>query len=150
MLSSMTMAKIITQIAAAYGLDLTRDTGRLRLENPPYMRLTIEKLSRNLVSVAHYYEQNGDLVADPDAVFYTGINDPLTGTPLWVPMELTQSFGGFRRYVRIERTASGAEQLVCTNLASQQDLARFCNVWAKNIRQQGYLTATNATPVKER
>ena len=59
---------VIEKIATQHGLDLTAEQSHLRLENKGYMPLVIEKTGKNLVSVAHYYEQNGDLIADPDVV----------------------------------------------------------------------------------
>ncbi len=35
----------------------------LRLEMPHFDRLVIEKIAAKHISVAHYFEQNGDLVA---------------------------------------------------------------------------------------
>ena len=42
----------------------------LSIENPPYMRLVIEDIGLGpnhlpAISVAHYFEQNGDLCQDP-------------------------------------------------------------------------------------
>ncbi len=47
----------------------------LRIENPPYMALVIEAmpelgpLGAPAISVAHYGEQNGDLMRDPEMCF---------------------------------------------------------------------------------
>lgn len=42
----------------------------LKIENPPFMPLVIEKLYKDdgkvIIAMTHYYEQNGDLVPDPD------------------------------------------------------------------------------------
>jgi len=43
----------------------------LSIENPPYMRLVIEDIGLGpnhlpAISVAHYFEQNGDLCQDPE------------------------------------------------------------------------------------
>src|SRR5689334_883037 len=59
------MAHLITSIAEEARIDLSRVGGHLRIENPPYMPLSIEAIGKNLVSVTHNYEQNGDLVPDP-------------------------------------------------------------------------------------
>ena len=40
----------------------------LKVENDPYLPLVIEAWG-GCVSVAHYYEQNGDLMRDPEIVF---------------------------------------------------------------------------------
>ena len=38
-----------------------------------YMPLTVERLRGNRISVSHHYEQNGDLMADPDMEFVMDI-----------------------------------------------------------------------------
>jgi hypothetical protein len=77
------MQSVITQIAANHGLDLSASEAHLRLEQPSYMPLVIEKIGCHLVSVAHYFYQNRDAIADPDVVFFTGLGS-------WVPIEITQ------------------------------------------------------------
>ena len=52
-----------------------RPTLYLRVENPPYMVLVIEAmpepgpLGSPAISIAHYGEQNGDLMRDPEMCF---------------------------------------------------------------------------------
>ena len=52
-----------------------RPTLYLKIENPPYMTLVIEAtpdpgpLNAPALSVAHYSEQNGDLMRDPEMCF---------------------------------------------------------------------------------
>ncbi len=65
-----TVAKIIEHFG---GMEALRQK-HIRLENPPYMRLVIEYVGEGprgmpCISVAHYYEQNGDLMRDPELVF---------------------------------------------------------------------------------
>jgi hypothetical protein len=64
--------KTIAKIIEAYGgLEWLRQPGNyIRLENPPYMRLVIEYLGAGprgmpAISMAHYYEQNGDAMRVP-------------------------------------------------------------------------------------
>jgi hypothetical protein len=50
---------------------------RIEPPSPGLLRLCVELVGRGpngapLVSVAHYYEQNGDLVADPEMTFEPG------------------------------------------------------------------------------
>ena len=53
----------------------------LRIENVPYMTLVIEATGESgtmgfpVLSVAHYGEQNGDLMRDPKMCFEIGSND---------------------------------------------------------------------------
>jgi hypothetical protein len=51
----------------------------LTIKNPPYMELAIEALDESgpcglpALSVAHYGEQNGDLMRDPEMCFELGL-----------------------------------------------------------------------------
>ncbi len=84
----------------------------------------------NQISVAHYYEENGDLIADPEIVFYV---TPMGWFPIAVGMCRT-----WREYAR--PTAGGG--LAFNNLwaiKAQEDLAKFADTWASNIARQGYI-----------
>jgi hypothetical protein len=125
------MQRIIGEIAAKHGLDLEAPEAHLRLEMPPYEPLVIEKVGRHLVSVAHYYCQNGDAIADPDVVFFTGYSE-------WVPVEVTlPPPGGYRVYARV--SPDGAE-ITEVDLRGQAELARFVErLWAHNLDGQGWV-----------
>jgi len=94
----------------------TGDQFHLAIENLPYMRLVIEVVAPNEVSIAHYYEQNGDAMRDPEIVF----------NQRWLPVEITQDPVGIHR-----RAGTGYY------LKGVQELAR---IWAMNIRHQGFIT----------
>ena len=53
----------------------------LKIENPPYMALVIEASDESgpcslpSISIAHYGEQNGDLMRDPEMCFELGFID---------------------------------------------------------------------------
>ena len=128
MKTSKTMQSIITKIAEKHGLDLAAAEAHLRLEKEPYMPLVIEKVGRHLVSIAHYFKQNGDSIADPDVVFFTGYAE-------WVPIEIQQVMG-YRRVARLNDDGSAIDAV---NLRGQADVASFSNLWARNIRAQGWL-----------
>jgi len=122
----------IEKLAKKHSVDLDRVGSHFRLDMPGYMRLCVEVIGKNFVSVAHYYEQNGDLMQDPDVVFWCSSDG-------WIPFEITQaSLGVYRSYL----DCSGKIP-VCKDLKMQQDLASFCNTWDKNLRAQGWLE--NAT-----
>lgn len=131
MYASTTMKHVITQIATRHGLDLTAEETHLSLDNPPYMRLVIEKNGSRFVSVAHYYEQNGDLVADPDMSFWIGSDGG------WYPVDITH--GALGLYQRVmEFNAEGTPYRL--NQKGQRDLRSFANTWARNIRDQGFIS----------
>lgn len=77
------MKQLITRIAEKYSVDLSVTGAYLRLEQEGFMPLVIETIGRNQFSVAHYYEQNGDLIADPEVIFLTGFKD-------WMPFQITR------------------------------------------------------------
>jgi hypothetical protein len=66
-------------------LDILRKAGGwrpslyLKIENPPYMELVIEAMDESgpcglpAISVAHYGEQNGDAMRDPEICFELGL-----------------------------------------------------------------------------
>lgn len=125
------MQKIITELAAKHGLDLTARESALKLHREVYMPLVIEKIGSNLVSVAHYYTQNGDAIADPDMEFFTGYNE-------WVPIAITQAYGGYQRAAEFN---SDCTKIVRYAPKLVRSLAAFANQWAQNIRAQGWLDA---------
>jgi hypothetical protein len=135
MKASSKMQSIIALIAKKHGLDLEARESHLRLEMPGFDRLVIEKIGENLVSVAHYYEQNGDLIAEPDVVFFTGHRS-------WEPIEITQSLGGTRRVARLDDQACAITHL---NTRAQKDLGLFTEQWALNIKAQGWLEDAQRT-----
>jgi hypothetical protein len=88
-----------------------------------------------IISVAHYYEQNGDLMADPEVTFV------VTRAEYVFPISFRQdNLGIDHTYVRWE----GAK--VYWNLAKQNDLAAFCNQWMENIKHQQYGSRLPAKP----
>lgn len=83
-------------------------------------------------AVAHYFEQNGDLCADPSIEF-------LRGPSGWYPLTFQQDpWPGFKRYVELD----GAT-LVPTryNKRMQADCAVFCGTWMRNVKHQQRLGA---------
>jgi hypothetical protein len=123
------MQKVITQLAEKHGLDLSEPEARLQLDMQCFDRLVIEKTTENLVSVAHYLEQEGHLIADPKIVFFTGESG-------WIPMEITQALGGHRICASLSTLG---QELVLVNSLDQMYLALFADDWAQNLETQGWL-----------
>jgi hypothetical protein len=111
---SPTMQRVISAIATRHGLNLAELGAALTLELPGYMRLAIEVIGKGRLSVAHYYEQYGDLVADPDVELL------ILSPELWMPYAITQ-LGRYRN-----------------DAAGQAALADFCEFWARNLEAQGW------------
>jgi len=104
---------------------------------PGFMPLCIEYVGFGprggmLVSVMHWYEQNGDVMRDPDLV-----TEYLPETGEWCPVSYQQdSMGLYQEAVTLQEDGSVTvdERLV-------RDLKRFMDLWDRNIRDQGFLEA---------
>jgi hypothetical protein len=118
------MQQSIEQVLAFHGkLDQFKNSQyfHIRLLNEPYQLLVIERHG-DMVSVAHYYEQNGGLIADPDIEFHY---------PSWVPIAIQQPTGYRAKFV--ER---GGQQMVDTTF--HKAVSPLVNLWARNILAQGW------------
>jgi len=108
----------VKQILAAKGVE---DPDEMELgdnyevEAAGYMDLVIEKVAPGKVSVAHYYEQRGDLMADPEIVFRVDGED-------WTAVEYTQHPHVYQRNEE--------------GLPSAQS---FSTKWSKNLHRQGFV-----------
>jgi hypothetical protein len=113
------------------------DSLHLSIENPPYMRLVIEDIGlgpnkRPAISVAHYFEQNGDLCQDPEMCFEVERqgDDEFTFNPYTFQQVIPPI------YQEIESNSTGH--------ALRKQLELFAATWDKNIREQGFLKAAGA------
>jgi hypothetical protein len=132
------MKTIIQIIGEAGGLDSARC---ISIENEPWMPLVIEVLSElgpgNLpvVSVAHYGEQNSDLMRDPEVLFEIVVQD---GAPSeFRPFYFRNDYVGVEQWTRY-RTETGSA--VCLPRETGE-LEAFASMWDQNLRAQGFLDA---------
>ena len=82
------------------------------------------------ISIAHYFEQNGDLMADPEMVFWkpTDYNDKTVYYPVYYKMD---GFGTEEISVLFEKgKMSGYYKRM------QKDHAVFAGTWMENIKYQ--------------
>lgn len=122
------MQTMVYDILRKYGLVQVFETSpefHLRLELPPYLPLVIERVGE-IISVAHYGELNGDLMRDPELTY-------LWGT--WAVLSITQDYVG--HYAEVYGEVDGHPEV---NIALFNDLIGFSAMWAKNIRDQGWLS----------
>lgn len=124
------MQRLITRIVESHGQSIDDKDLHLKLALPSYMPLTIERTYEKEISIAHYYEQNGDLIADPDVSFLM-----LPGG--WAACEIRQVFGAV---IAAELSDGGIKY----NKRRQADIASFCVTWAANLRAQGWEKAKRA------
>lgn len=107
---------------------------KIENSNGTFMAVHLEKINENvdlagrevdIYSLAHYYEQNGDLVPDPDMTFAVSRVDSMY---IW-PMTI-QNFFGYKRGIYKD----GETWRISTR--EQADEAVFAGMWLKNIKHQ--------------
>ena len=94
---------------------LNRENFHIRVVVDGFMPLVIENVPGQGVSVAHYYEQEGDLMRDPEIVF--NVN--------WRAIEYTQDNLG------IYQAADAGAYLADANSFAHE-------LWSRNLREQGF------------
>lgn len=140
---------IICQIAKAHDLRLDVASSHLRLEmgeNSAYMPLVIEKIGEHRISIAHYYIQNDDPIADPDVELWIAPDGQWYPTAISTPqmMVMGHIVGGYRKWVNFL-----GDKPTQFYKKQQHDLASFCNTWATNIKEQDYLNRGKNPKKKE-
>jgi hypothetical protein len=108
----------------------------LKIENLPYMALVVEAapcsgpMGLPALSVAHYGEQNGDLMRDPEMCFELGFAGHVHLNPYYWRND----------YVAVEqwsRNIVGSHYVHLLQLHAQS----FAKTWDNNLRLQGFLDA---------
>ena len=79
-----------------------------------------------IYSVAHYYEQNGDLMRDPDMEFIKG------GDGEYYPISFWQD----SPVIRDEPLTWKDGEVIAFHPKRQAALATFANTWMRNIKEQ--------------
>jgi hypothetical protein len=92
-----------------------------------YMYLSVERLTSNSYSMAHYYEQNGDLVADPDIELLRAKNGE------WYPIALQQSTGAYTRAIEYYDKDGYPTKAYPMRYS---ELRSFLSMWLKNLKDQ--------------
>lgn len=111
----------------------------LRLENPPFMRLVIEVIGGPYpngayeVSVAHYAEQNGDAMRDPEITFLVA---PAEQGTTWTLLTFENSYLSCYQVVAQVKPTGLVE---ARDPALMRDLRDFATQWDRNLKQQGFM-----------
>jgi len=111
-----------------------------RIENPPFMPLVIELLGdpgpngHRALSIAHYGEQNGDAMRDPEICAEVVAEN---GAPKLWPYYFRNDYAGVERWNRRRE----ADRSVTCQLRETRDLESFMEMWDANIHHQGFLEA---------
>lgn len=111
-----------------------------RIENPPFKPLVIESLGERgpnghrALSIAHYGEQNGDAMRDPEICAEVVVENG--ATKLW-PYYFRNDYAGVEHW-NCRREADGS--MTCLPRQTR-DLESFMEMWDTNLRDQGFLEA---------
>ena len=100
-----------------------------------FMPLTIEQIGDNYIAISHYYEQNGDAMADPDMEFAYD-NDRKT------LQARTYQQDALQRYDAVYGNDGYNEQL-------EEELNLFAHQWFQTIEQQGYVPVQEAVELED-
>jgi hypothetical protein len=114
----------------------------ISIENEPWMRLVIEVLPERspdghvVVSVAHYGEQNGDAMRDPEMLFE--VVEEVGREPEFWPFYFRNDYAAVEHW---SRQPDQAGNLRCLPTRTR-DFEQFAKVWDRNLREQGFLEAS--------
>lgn len=118
-----TAAKILDTLTAGLKPGEARKLGE---KGGAYMQVSVECLTEGHYSVSHYFEQNGDLVPDPDMEFYKA------ETGAWMPVNITMATGYYTKALSF----GGNGQIASYSPGALRDLVQFANMWMRNIKDQ--------------
>ena len=89
-----------------------------------FMPVIVEAIGDDCFSVAHYYEQDGDLIPDPEMVFLKGADGK------FYPGSFQSGFGLQESVIFEDGKPSGIRQRM------QSEQATFAGKWLANIKMQ--------------
>lgn len=107
----------------------------LHFENGGYEPLVLEFLGysdykgRLVYSIAHYYEQNGDLMCDPEITFAVDLD----AGEIW---PITYQMDAFGMYQQVFKRQTDGNMTYSPRLLREID--EFLWQWLKNIKDQGW------------
>lgn len=144
--------KIVHELVDAAGVRDAFETSEhfhLAIEHEPYERLVIESWptpdaiagERRRISLAHYFEQDGDLIADPDLEMTdAGYPVALQQVPTFAFVYGLSHLGSGGGYTRVMWRDDLTREVV-VDVRAKLSTDRFSRMWARNLRQQGFLRA---------
>ena len=120
-------SKVLDALTAGLAVGEGRKIGE---EGGVYMQVSVGRLTGATFSVAHYYEQGGDLIPDPDMEF-------VKTAAGWLPVTCTLALGYFTRAMNLDEN----EQVESYSPRATRELVSFANMWMRNIKDQQDLKA---------
>ena len=110
----------------------------LKIDNPPYMELVIEAMDESgpcglpAISVAHYGEQNGDAMRDPEMCFELG----MAGGPHLNAFYWRNDYVGIEQWSRFIRDGN-----YCYHTQLHEQHENFAKLWDRNLDAQRFVEA---------
>ncbi len=127
-----TKAKLVAQklYEAMYNEPHMKQEGYAKIDTSDFMPVSVELIGEisgygNVISIAHYGEQNGDLMADPEMTFVIIQGD-------YYPISFRNDHLGINQ--EVFRYQDGKPTHIKPEL--QSDLTTFANTWMKNLQEQ--------------
>lgn len=111
----------------------------IKIANPPYQELVIEDICQpgphglTTISVAHYGEQNGDAMRDPEMLFEM---EKFENQIVLKPYYFRNDFAGFEQYS--VRNDGGQ---ISSNSRLLKEHENFAQLWSINLEHQGFIEA---------
>lgn len=97
-----------------------------KIEVKGFMPLVIEKIGENEYSLAHYYEQNGDLIQDPEMTIK--IHHP--------EFKMVEALTFYQPAFKIYQEVYPEPGKFYPKL--KKELNDFLGMWLRNLKQQGF------------
>ena len=138
-----TVQKIIDSFGGLDWLRQEENYIKIKLASRAMMPLVIEYIGDwqgkphfPMISVAHYYTQNGDQMRDPEMVFFLDMSAPVPGIPpAWTPISYQQDNMGIYNQV-YDLGENGDIKRIRVKLISE--LTSFSKSWDMQIKAHGY------------
>lgn len=131
-------------------LDKMPGKDHLKMVNEPFMPLSIERIGSiywqdgKLISLAHYYEQNGDLMADPEMCFIVVDQREKDKTDMEKVMIVPYLYKQDNMGIYEESLLFKNDVVAHCDANMQLQHVLFANQWLQNIIEQGFLKNGNA------
>jgi uncharacterized protein (DUF849 family) len=132
-------------------IDAMNGKPHLKIYNEPFMPLTIECIGEAVntpygaglpYSLCHYYEQNGDLLQDPEMCFIVVDRRDEEQHGLFI-VAIPYMFQQANIGIYQESMSTEYGNLIMTDSRQQADHTDFANGWLANIRAQGFIKRKN-------
>lgn len=131
-------------------LDKMRGKDYLKIVNEPFMPLSMERIGGiywqdgKLLALAHYYDQHGDLMADPEMCFIVVDQREKDKTDMEKVMIVPYLYKQDNMGIYEESLLFKNDVVAHCDANMQLQHVLFANQWLQNIVEQGFLKNGNA------